>query len=366
MGFSCQALRSTLLGCFSAALSLCMLTSPLAFSAESTMPPQYTELINPEIAKQYVYSENGEFATACGLPTYQWMPSDGQANAVIIGVHGLTLHGRRYRVLARTMAINDILFVSMDMLGFGRNRFEEDGTLKTKSPNAEIHHEQSYQSIVKLAQAVRAKYPNSPIILLGESLGCTFCIRLAGEHPDLAQGVILSAPAVRVNPKMYDSPAEIKAGVKALVTPHHQVDLKNFFTDLVSARPEVEKEMTDDPFIVKKLSIKDLLATDIFVDKTVEWGKTTSEHLPMLVIQGSNDKCVLPKHLVDLMMNMRSDDMRISWKGTYGHLQFETMFMRASIIDSIGMWLQDHSREGSAKLKKLEQDIADLGGTLVR
>jgi hypothetical protein len=30
------------------------------------------------------------------------------------------------------------------------------------------------------------------------------------------------------------------------------------------------------------------------------------------------------------------------------------------------MWLMDHGNEGSLKLKKLEQDIADMGGTLVR
>lgn len=351
---------------FGISLSTVLLTTAPTFAVESTMPASYPELISSEAAKNYVYTEDGDFTAVSNLPCYQWMPANQQHQSIIIGIHGLTLHGRRFRVLARTMAINDIGFVAMDMYGFGRCRFEDNGKAKPKGDKTEINHEQSYQSIVKLTRAVKAKYPNVPIIAMGESLGCTFCIRLAGDNQDLIQGVILSAPAVRVNPKMYASAHDLSAGVKALVTPHHQVDLRTFLTELVSTRPEISNEMLDDPFIVKSLSLKDLLDTDTFVDKTVEWSRTTSPFLPMLVIQGSNDRCVLPQHLADLMMNMRSNDMRISWKGSYGHLQLETAFLRASIIDSIGMWLQDHSPEGTLKLKKLEHDIADLGGTLVR
>ncbi|MBX9690377.1 MAG: lysophospholipase [Candidatus Obscuribacterales bacterium] len=347
------------------ALAALSITSP-ALALESTMPPQYIEQIKPEIAAQYKYSEDGEFSLAGGLPTYQWMPADGNMKAVIVGIHGLTLHGRRYRVLARTMAVSGAGFVSVDMRGFGRCKFQDDGSLKPKGERTEVNHELSYADILKTVQSVRAKYPGVPLIVMGESLGCTFCMRLAGEHPELVDGVILSAPAVRVNPKMYASPSDIKAGVKAIVSPSHQVNLHNFFMELVSSRPEVCNEMIDDPFIVKSLSLKDLLSTDIFVDKTVSWSRNTSDHLPLLVIQGSNDKCVVPKHLTDLMMNMKSDDMRIAWKGSYGHLQLETVFMRAPVIDSIGMWLNDHNATYRAHLKQLEQNIADLGGSVIR
>lgn len=364
MVLDCQAKLSALVLSGAAFVSSFL---PASAVIESTMPPQYVEAINPQYAQQYVYSENGDSAAACGLPTYQWLPANGKLKSLIIGIHGLTLHGRRYRVLARTMAVNNIGFIAMDMYGFGRNRFEEDGKLKPKQPGkTEVDHEASYQAIVKLAQFAKAQYKGVPLILMGESLGCSFCMRIAGEHPELADSLILSAPAVKVNPDMYAGAKDIKAGLKAVVTPGHQVNLRSFFIDLVSNRPEVQNEMMDDPFIVKALTFRELISTDKFVDQTIDWAKLTSPFLPMLVIQGSNDKCVLPKHLTDMMMNMRSNDMRISWKGSYGHLQLETMFMRASIVDSIGMWLMDHGNEGTVKLKKLEQDIADVGGTLVR
>lgn len=343
-----------------------LLSSSPVQAAESTMPPQYAEQINPELAKGYVYSEDGEFADASGLPVYQWLPSDGKVKAVVLGVHGLTLHGRRFRVLARTMAINNIAVLSMDMWGFGKNRFEPDGKLKPKGEKTGVNHERSYQDIVKLTQALKAKYPGIPLLVMGESLGATFCVKLAGEHPELVEGVIMSGPAVRVNPKMYASAKDIKEGVKAILSPHHEVNLHSFFTDLVSNRPEVANEMIEDPFITKALTLKELLATDIFVDRTVEFCKTISDTLPIMIIQGSNDKCVLPKHLTDMLMHLKSNDIRICWKGSFGHLQLETMFMRASIIDSIAMWIDDHSKENRANLQKLEKSIADLGGTLLQ
>lgn len=353
-------------------LLLSFMTLLLTFSCadvkalESTMPPNYVENIVPEIGKLYSYAEKGQFATGSVLPVYEWMPSSGHLKAIILGVHGLTLHGRRYRILARTLAVNGIGFVSMDMRGFGSCKFDDSGREKPKDDLSSINHEKSYQDIVLLMKAIKSRYPQVPLIVLGESLGCTFCIRLAGEYPGTVNGVILSAPAVRVNPKMYASESDIAAGLKALIGNHHLVNLNGFFHDLVSPRPEVVQEMIEDPFIVKALSFHDLIATDGFVDKTAEWARGTASNLPMLVIQGSNDKCVLPKHLTDMMMNMKSNDMRIAWKGSYGHLQLETMFLRANIMDSIGMWLDDHSVDGRAKLERLEQNISDLGGALVR
>jgi hypothetical protein len=38
--------------------------------------------------------------------------------------------------------------------------------------------------------------------------------------------------------------------------------------------------------------------------------------------------------------------------------------MQPAVIDAIGNWLMDHSKDRKAKLKDLQQNIADLGGTI--
>ncbi|HNB25307.1 MAG TPA: alpha/beta fold hydrolase, partial [Candidatus Melainabacteria bacterium] len=222
------------------------------------------------------------------------------------------------------------------------------------------------EDIIKIVQAARAKYPGKPLILLGESLGCTFCVKIAGEHNDLVDGLVLSAPAIKVNPKMYLSPSDISAGLASLVTRNHKVKLHSFLTKLVCPRKEVVDELLSDPMMVTELGLKDLLATDDFVDKTAKLGKLLAPHLPLLIIQGSIDGCVAPVHVTDFMMNVPSDDQTLCWRGKQGHLQLETSFVRATSIDALGDWIEDHSPSGKDRVAVLKKSLEDVGGRIVQ
>jgi alpha-beta hydrolase superfamily lysophospholipase len=265
------------------------------------------------------------------------------------------------------LAVNGIGFVSVDMRGFGRCKWDDKHQFSTKDDDkTKVDHEKSYEEIVELVKLVKQKHPDLRLIGMGESLGCTFCVKLAGEHPDLVQGIVLSAPAVRINADMFAGKGQIEDGLVALVTPHHELKMEGFFTDLVSRRKTVQDEMMNDPFIVKELPLGALISTDKFVDQTAKWGKNTDQKLAVLILQGSKDGCVSPKHVTDLMNNMPSDDQTLAWRGNYGHLQLETVYMRAETIDAIAGWLSNHGIEGERKMRGLEQNIADLGGDLTQ
>lgn len=341
---------------------------PGAFAGESTMPPSYNEVIKPELAAKYTYIEDGKYTKQLNIPTYQWMPTEGKPKAIILGIHGLTLHGRRFRVLARSLAINGIGFVALDMRGFGRCYFGADSKQFSSSgeDRQKIDNEKSYEDIVQLSKALKADYPDIPFVALGESLGCTFCVRLAAEHPEIVYGTILSAPAVKVNKDMYFGEGQLRAGLKSVVVPDHEMNLSGFFAELCSSRPEVQKEMQDDPLILKKITLRRLIPVDLFVDKTTQWGKKTAKDLHVLILQGSSDGCVSAKHVTDLMNSMSSDDQELAWRGKFGHLQLETMYMRAPVIDAIGSWIFSHNKEGQSKLSVLEAQITDLGGTVTK
>lgn len=293
------------------------------------------------------------------------MDADGTPKAIILGIHGLTLHGRRFRVLARSLAAHGIGFVALDMRGFGQCHFGDNARFITDSDDkSKINNEKSYNDIVQLATMIKAKNPDQPLIALGESLGCTFCVRLAAEHPELVKGIILSAPAVKLNKDMYAGKGQIRHAVKSVVIPEHEVNLSGFFADLCSGRKEVQNEMKDDPFILKKIRLAHLIGTDAFCEKTAEWGKKTDPHLAVLILQGSEDGCIAGKHVTDLMNNMPSDDQTLAWRGNFGHIQLETVFMRAPSVDAISGWLMTHGPDGKLKLKLLQQSITDAGGSL--
>jgi acylglycerol lipase len=338
-------------------------------AVEMTLPGTlYKDEIKPELAAKYKYTEDGDFTKSLGLPTYEWMPEGQPLQAIVIGVHGLTLHGRSYRVLARALAVNGLGFVSMDMRGFGRCKFDEKKQFSTHNDNkATVNHEKSYEELVQLAKLVRQKYPGLYIVVLGESLGCTFCVRLAGEHHELVDGIVLSAPAVKVNPKMYAGGSALAAGTKAaLFTWDGVMDLHSFINTLVSQRPEVSKEMLDDPMILKQLPLTTLISTDAFVEKTSKWGKTVDAHLPILILQGSNDRCVSAKRVTDLMDSMPSDDQTLAWRGKYGHLQLETSFIRAAMIDALIDWFTNHGVDNEKTLATLRSEIEGLGGHITK
>src|ERR1700733_2953533 len=83
-------------------LAICFAPVGAARAGESTMPPQFQEQIQADLASKYAYTENGDYTKALNFPTYEWMPVDRAPRAIVLGIHGLTLHGRRFRVLART------------------------------------------------------------------------------------------------------------------------------------------------------------------------------------------------------------------------------------------------------------------------
>lgn len=337
-----------------------------ALAGESTMPPPYIDQVKPEFAQRYAYTEDGDYSKSLNIPTYEWMPVSDPPKAIVLGIHGLTLHGRRFRVLARSLAINGVGFVALDMRGFGRCHFDESNRFSTADDDkTKVNHEKSYEDIVQLATLIKKKYPDTKLIALGESLGCTFCVRLAAEHPELVKAIALSAPAVRINADMYAGKGQIVKGVEAVFKPHHEVDMHSFFAELVSKNPAVQSEMVDDPMVLKKLPLGALLSTDEFVGKTADWGKKTDRSLAVLILQGSNDGCVSAKHVTDLMNSMPSDDQSLAWRGKYGHLQLETAFMHPGTMDAIGDWLIGHSAATQLRLKGMQQEIADLGGTLL-
>lgn len=343
---------------------LAFLSAPCqAWAGESTMPPSFQEVIKPELAEKYRYTEDGEYRKVLNIPTYEWMPAEGEPKAVVLGIHGLTLHGRRFRVLARSLAINGVGFISADMRGFGRCHFDDKKEFSTPDDDKTIiNHEKSYESLVALAKLIKAKYPDKKLVALGESLGCTFCVRLAAEHPELISGIVLSAPAVKVNKDMYIGKGQIKQGLKSLVVPDHEMNLTGFFAELCSNRPEVQKEMLDDPLILKKITLKRMITTDLFVDKTVDWAKQTDPKLAVLILQGSSDECVAAKHVTDLMNVMKSDAQNLAWRGNFGHLQLETVYMRGPIVDAITAWMHQQGPDAQKRFDAIQQNIVDLGG----
>jgi acylglycerol lipase len=131
------------------------------------------------------------FVTADGqvLPLRAWLPQ-GEIKAVILALHGFNDYSNAFAGPAEGWAKVGIATFAYDQRGFGAA--PERGLWPGRAALA--------ADAATAAQILRARYPRTPLYLLGESMGAAVAVvAITGESgtpiPDV-DGVILAAPAV--------------------------------------------------------------------------------------------------------------------------------------------------------------------------
>jgi alpha-beta hydrolase superfamily lysophospholipase len=306
---------------------------------------------------------DGDFSKRLHLPLYEWYPKNKAPSGLLLCIHGLTLHGKRFEVLGKAFAAEGFYACAPDMRGFGRcytdteHKFSVGGDDKRK-----LDMEKSYADLVALAKMMKEKYPDIPLFAMGESLGTSYCIRIAAEHPELVDGLLLSGPTVKVNPLMFIHPANIAAAAWAVfLQPQFKMNTAPFVKNLVSNDPLIVKEMLDDPLCRKNLTIAELLKTQKFVSKTLAYATKIKADQPVLVLQGSEDRCMVPHAVTLLSKNIHSADQTVRWLHAHGHLLLETSFLRPATVDAIDIWVREHEPPHEQDEKALGKEIIELG-----
>lgn len=122
------------------------------------------------------------------LPLHVWEPrGNGRPEAVVLGVHGFNDYGMGFDLPAQWFAAQEITLYAYDQRGFGGapNR----GTWPGERVMA--------RDLGHAVRWVKAQHPDTPIYILGTSMGGAVTLAAADMDvlPEVA-GIILSAPAV--------------------------------------------------------------------------------------------------------------------------------------------------------------------------
>lgn len=308
--------------------------------------------------------QDGPLSKQLHIPLYEWSPKNTEPDGMILAIHGLTLHGNRYEVLGKAFAAEGFYACAPDMRGFGRcytddkHVFAVDGESKQS-----IDYEKTYSDIVALAQAMKRAHPEVPLFAMGESLGTSMCIKLAAGHPELVDGLILSGPTVKVHPLMFLHPDNMLAASWALlIHPRFNMPTSGFVKNLVSNDSDIVHEMLNDPLCRKGLTIAELLKTKAFVKQTLSNASKIKAELPVLVIQGSEDKCMVPRAVTRLVGKIQSAGQTIRWLNAHGHLLLETSYLRPATLDAIDAWINDNSPAHTREMTAIKTEILQLGG----
>jgi acylglycerol lipase len=161
-----------LLGCAAAVL--------LAACAQPYVCPSPRESAEPRLVSAHAVMDDGY-----RLPLSQWEAA-GSPRAVVLAVHGLNDYSHAFEGVGRYLSGHGITLIGYDQRGFGA----------TEGHGLWHGTDRLTTDLVTMARLMRRQYPDTPLYLLGESMGGAVVINAVGSRGLKVEGVILVAPAV--------------------------------------------------------------------------------------------------------------------------------------------------------------------------
>ena len=126
------------------------------------------------------------------LHTQYWAPS-APAEAVVLLVHGYAEHCNRYGGVARTFVNQNARVHAYDHRGYGRSG----------GRRAYVDSFDTYlDDLDQVLHAVRSQAPDRPLFLFGHSMGGLVALKYVLERAPSLHGLLLSAPALEINPDL--------------------------------------------------------------------------------------------------------------------------------------------------------------------
>ncbi|MEN9498882.1 MAG: hypothetical protein RIS83_701 [Pseudomonadota bacterium] len=152
----------------------------LASCAEARAP------MGPVVTPPIIRDDALVMADGVSLPLHAWRP-DGPPRAVMLALHGMNEYGRSFAEdAAPWFTAQGVALYAYDQRGFGG----------TAARGVWPGHEALAQDAITAAGLIRARHPGRPLFMLGESMGGAVLV-LAGSKAPMADGLVLSAPALR-------------------------------------------------------------------------------------------------------------------------------------------------------------------------
>lgn len=284
-----------------------------------------------------IREDSDQLGRSLELPLYSWRRPGVAPKAVILTIHGVTLHGAVFDKLARELASSGYFVVSPDLRGFGRWNLGNDKFLN----DGHISFFKSRADLIRLLAKLKATYPDLPIFCVGESLGANLALWLASACPSYVSGVVMSSPCVKRKldlcvPLIVDS-------VRAAADHKHQFYLKPYAKRYLSEDPRIVDSYLGDPLIRKTMSAYETLQSLHATRSTLWFVEQVPTNIPVLVFEGTQDRMFDPKKVDPLISKIPGSDKRVVWLKGKGHIQLETPHASDEVIKTMTAWLDERS-----------------------
>lgn len=272
--------------------------------------------------EKYITCE-GQLTKPEGIQLYFKKDLPQDQRAIFIFVHGLCEHLGRYDDLTKTF----------NELGYGVYRFDNRGHGKSGGERGYVedfmHFIEDTDIIVDMVQK---ENPDTPIFMLGHSMGGYIAAAYGIQYPDKLKGQVFSGPATILLPifedlKQTDFDAE----------PHKKVP--NSLSSVICRDPEVVRAYEQDPLVLKETNQK--LLGEVFV-KGPQWLEENIKKYiyPCLILHGDDDRIVIPEASQWLYKSISSKDKSLKLYKAFFH-EILNEKEKDRVVSDIHKWVEE-------------------------
>jgi alpha-beta hydrolase superfamily lysophospholipase len=253
----------------------CLLLSLLAGCSTAFHIPSLPERLTPVLYDTHFSLDDGYV-----LPVSIWRPT-AEPKAVILALHGFNDYRNAFAGVGPYFAEHGIITYAYDQRGFGAT------VLPGRWPGVA----RLRKDLAAAAALVRARHPDLPLYVLGESMGGAVAMTAGAGH-QLAgvRGLILSAPAVwdraSMNPLM-------RAGLWAMA---NLMPFLHVTGEGLKIKPSDNRDMLialgRDPLVIKRTRFDAISGLSDLMDAAAEAAAALTQDA--LILYGKHDE-IIPK-----------------------------------------------------------------------
>lgn len=261
-------------------------------------------------------------------PCLSWVQPMRPVRAVILCVHGLGLHSGSYEAFGKVMSKKGYSVYAIDVRGFG--------SWMAAKGHQKVDFDACLNDVRSTLLALRTANPGKPVFLLGESMGGAIALQSVAKFPELVNGLISSVPA---GERFQQGKTDLKVALHML-TPNRSFDVGSGIMNQVTKDEELRENLKTDPLGRLKLSSKELLQFQAFMNNNHDVACTIKD-IPVLIVQGAKDNLVKPEGTEDLFDELATKDKKMMTVLSAEHLIFEEGQFTDDVIERVDGWITE-------------------------
>jgi len=215
------------------------------------------------------------------LQGYAWAPAEGAPRAVLVVVHGLGDHARRYGALAHALNAQGVAVLAQDHRGHAGSGGARQRIDSVEQAAADVE--------LALREAAR-RWPGAALVLHGHSFGGLLVTHVAATTAQPLAGVVVSSAALQRPAGVSDGQLAVVRTLSALAP---SLGLDPLDPAKVVREPAAQAALAADPLVAReKLPARTIAALLAGVDAVQP--KFATVRQPLLVLHGGADTVTPP------------------------------------------------------------------------